>query len=194
VSSYLPFLYEAEATASDDGPGPSLPPVNTVSFNGRRVFRGGQEVNAHTDTIAEPQDDQQEATRDSSPTLQEERDDLPPQPINNGKTGQKSRPLYRSRIDPPSNGKPQFLRPADVDVPAAQNSGVKHTESRGKSKRDMLSEWIASTKASTPATSKTAPDFIGLRGETRTRRKATEDDEEVRPRKKPKKNKEGAPP
>lgn len=180
-ASYLPFLYDSGDSESDNTPGPSLPPTSAIAYSGRRVFRGGQEVRAQDIAAAEPQEGSQEGSRDSSP-IAEETEEAPPKP----KRERLPRPLLRKRT---YNDKPEFMRPVGVDVPAAHTS---KTEIRGKSRSDLLSEMIASAKGSTPAV--TRPTDMVLSGETRTRRKAIEEDEESWPRKKPKKSKAGAPP
>ncbi|KIM24844.1 hypothetical protein M408DRAFT_10735 [Serendipita vermifera MAFF 305830] len=163
-ASYLPFLYDLETSESEDMPGPPSPSAKVTTFNGRRVFRGGQEVQAR-EAVGEPQDDQQEESDehgDSPSMVKDEPVDPPSKP-----KGRQTRPLFKQNAVPSNPGKPQFLRPADVDVPAAETSGVRKAETRGKSKSDMLSEMIASAKASTSTTPKVEEDYINLKESVR---------------------------
>jgi hypothetical protein len=202
-ASYIPFLYGPESSVSDDMPRSSSTSLAPVSVSGRRTFRGGQEVQTQTEAPANPQEGHEGELRYSSPAASEETGEEPPRGTgsrNSRPPAQEEpaqpRPQVRKDIALPrtsyaGDGKPQFLRPADVDVPVRAN-GAYPVAGKGKSKRDTLSEMIASAKLSQPATgssSGSTPANDEANDQPTLRRKASEENEESRPRKKPKRNK-----
>ena len=200
-ASYIPFLYDSEAPKSDEMPGPSS---TTVAVNGRRTFRGGQEVlPSQTEIATSPQEEHEEDLRYSSPDgsegAREERDKVGDRPPKKGGKRAQPRSLFSQGRDlPPNNqmneSKPQFLRPAGVDVPAAGTTGEHLTANKRKSGREMLSDVIASAKSARSLTG-SSPAGKLVDGESnnqpKLRRKDSEEGEETRPRKKPKKSKGG---
>jgi hypothetical protein len=199
-ASYIPFLYGPDSSVSDNAPGSSSASLIPVAVNGRRTFRGGQEVQTQTEAPANPQEGHEAELRYSSPAASEEMGDEPPKGHGSSNSQgpaqeEPAQPRPQVRKDVallssstyPGDGKPQFLRPADVDVPV--RAAVAYpVGGKGKSKRDTLSEMIASARPSRHATGSSSAS-ISASGQPTLRRKASEENEESRPRKKPKRNK-----